>query len=117
MPNQPGPNTVSTSFTLPSYLLEAVEKLAASEMTGKSDIIRRALMNYLTPVERARVQRQVSRISEVAPVYGAKKKAKIKNLSILIAFGILARFLIQWSEPLEFSKGDPLLYAANKIIE
>ena len=55
MPNQPGQDTVTISFTLPRALNAALEARAAREMTNKSDIIRRALMNHLTPEERANV--------------------------------------------------------------
>jgi hypothetical protein len=59
VPNQPGPNTASTSFTLPSRLLDLVNSKAARELTNKSGIIRRALMNYLSPGERADVQLRI----------------------------------------------------------
>jgi metal-responsive CopG/Arc/MetJ family transcriptional regulator len=61
VPNQRRANTTATSFTLPEQLLALVNRKAAGEMTNKSDIIRRALMNYLSPGERAAVQ---SRIAE-----------------------------------------------------
>lgn len=74
MPNQPGENTVATSFTLPRDLLEAVEAHAAKEMTNKSDIIRRALMNYLSPAEREQVRQLRLRAAEKpAQPYGPKK--------------------------------------------
>ncbi len=77
MPNQPGPNTVATSFTLPRDLLRAVNSKASREMTNKSDIIRRALMNYLSPVERAEVNREIARIAEEPEAeFGEKKKPK-----------------------------------------
>lgn len=60
VPNQPSPNTVATSFTLPVQLLDLVNRKAAGEMTNKSDIIRRALMNYLSPRERAAVQLRIA---------------------------------------------------------
>ena len=47
MANQPDPNMQATSFTLPKALLDAVRTRAKVEMTNPSDIIRRALMNYL----------------------------------------------------------------------
>jgi metal-responsive CopG/Arc/MetJ family transcriptional regulator len=59
MPNAPHENTVSTSFTLPRELLEAIEHRAKGEMTNKSDLIRRALMNYLTEDERVSVLREM----------------------------------------------------------
>lgn len=60
MPNQPGSQTVSTSFTLPRHLLDLVETCATRELTNKSDIIRRALLNFLTPEERSRVKEEIA---------------------------------------------------------
>jgi Arc/MetJ-type ribon-helix-helix transcriptional regulator len=77
MPNQPKPGTVATSFTLPKDLLDAVEALAAKEMTNKSDIIRRALMNYLSPAEREAVRTQSLRAAEKPEhPYGSKKQQR-----------------------------------------
>jgi len=59
MANQPDPNTVATSFTLPRQLFAAVKRKAKKEMTNQSDIVRRALMNYLTPEERATVLKEI----------------------------------------------------------
>jgi len=59
MPNQPAKNTASTSFTLPGALLRLVETKARQKMTNKSDIIRQALMNYLTSGEKAWVMQQM----------------------------------------------------------
>jgi Arc/MetJ-type ribon-helix-helix transcriptional regulator len=59
MANQPGENTRSISFTLPRALLEAVEAKVRRKMTNKSEFIRQALMNYLTPEERAIVESQI----------------------------------------------------------
>jgi metal-responsive CopG/Arc/MetJ family transcriptional regulator len=60
MPNAPAENTVSTSFTLPRGLMEAIEQRSKIEMTNKSELIRRALMNYLTTDERAQVLREMA---------------------------------------------------------
>lgn len=73
MPNQPGPNTVATSFTLPRDLLTAVNAKAKREMTNKSDIIRRALMNYLSPAEQAMVRHELAHAAEEPPDYPKKK--------------------------------------------
>lgn len=59
VPNQPGKGTASASFTLPKELVVAIERKARSELTNKSDIIRRALMNYLTAGEREEVLREM----------------------------------------------------------
>lgn len=61
MPNRPDPNTVAVTFTLPKQLLERIEAKASSELTTKSRVIRRALMNYLTPAERRAVLQSLKR--------------------------------------------------------
>jgi metal-responsive CopG/Arc/MetJ family transcriptional regulator len=58
MPNQPGADTVTVSFTLPKALSDAVNARAKREMTNKSDIIRRALLAYVGPTERAAILRE-----------------------------------------------------------
>jgi metal-responsive CopG/Arc/MetJ family transcriptional regulator len=60
MPNRPAASTITISFTLPKRLLEAVESEARINMTSKSDVIRRALINYLSPPERHQVLRDVA---------------------------------------------------------
>ena len=55
MPNQPAEDTVTASFTMPRALLDTVRSRARREMTNQSDIMRRALMNSLTPTERQQV--------------------------------------------------------------
>lgn len=55
MPNAPAENTVSTSFTLPRELMHVIESRAKSEGMNKSELIRRALLNYLSAEERAHV--------------------------------------------------------------
>lgn len=79
MPNQPAPNTVTASFTLPRELFDAVETESKRKMTNKSDIIRRALMNYLSPAERAKVEAEMHRVAESLPSYGTRKKAAKKQ--------------------------------------
>lgn len=59
MANSPHPETVTVSFTLPRSLAQAVETRAKSSLTNKSDIIRRALLDYLSPAERALVMGSV----------------------------------------------------------
>jgi hypothetical protein len=70
MPNQPSPDTVTVSFTLPRPLAEAVNRHAKTEMTNKSDIIRRALLAYLSPSERAVI------VQEVSAPYTAERKIR-----------------------------------------
>ena len=72
MPNQPSPDTVTVSFTLPRPLAEAVTQMARQGMTNKSDIIRRALLAYLAPDERAAI------VQEVAAPYVAERKDRDK---------------------------------------
>lgn len=59
MPNQPGERTVTISFTLPKALSLAVKRKAKSQMTNKSEFVRRALMNYLPKDEQERVLREI----------------------------------------------------------
>lgn len=59
MANSPHPETVTVSFTLPQSLAAAVELRAKASLTNKSDIIRRALLDFLTPSERAVVMGSV----------------------------------------------------------
>lgn len=59
MPNAPHPATVTVSFTLPRELAAAVESRARVKLTNKSDIIRRALLDYLGPEEACRIMESV----------------------------------------------------------
>ena len=81
MPNRPAPNTVTASFTLPRELFAALRNQAIREMTNQSNIIRRALMKYLSPEERAAVERQRSiKIAEKpAALYGSRKQKRRRN--------------------------------------
>jgi hypothetical protein len=77
MPNRPAPSTITVSFTLPKRLLEAVETEARLNMTSKSDVIRRALMNYLSAPERNQVLRDVispAKTSGPNPARGKPRK-------------------------------------------
>ena len=76
MANQPGENTVSTSFTLPRQLFDAVRRRAKSSMTNQSDIVRRALMNYLSDEEREGVLREINSDKPTAAVAVAAKKVR-----------------------------------------
>jgi Arc/MetJ-type ribon-helix-helix transcriptional regulator len=60
MPNQPAQATVTISFTLPRALAEAVAREARLAMANKSDIVRRALMAWLSPEERDAVLREIA---------------------------------------------------------
>jgi hypothetical protein len=77
MPNQPGENTVATSFTLPRALLQALQRKAKIEMTNQSDIVRRALMNYLPESERASVLRELDGHAEINPRPAEAVKYKV----------------------------------------
>lgn len=65
MANSPHPDTVTVSFTLPRPLAEAVSEIAKKEMTNKSDIIRRALLDYISPAQKAAIVQEVVGIYEV----------------------------------------------------
>jgi len=60
MPNAPDPNTVATSFTLPRQLFAALKKKAKLEMTNQSDIVRRALLNYLPCEEASAIKAEIA---------------------------------------------------------
>ena len=79
MPNRPATSTVTISFTLPRRLLEAVETEARLNMTSKSDVIRRALMNYLSPPERHQVLRDVASPPKKTAAADAPAKGKPGN--------------------------------------
>jgi hypothetical protein len=55
MPNQPAPQTITVSFTLPRELGAVVDRYAKRQMTNKSDIIRRALLAYIPQEEAERI--------------------------------------------------------------
>jgi Arc/MetJ-type ribon-helix-helix transcriptional regulator len=76
MANQPKESTVSTSFTLPRKLFEAVRRHAKSGMTNQSDIVRRALMNYLSPEEREAVLREINSEKPTAAVVATGKRVR-----------------------------------------
>jgi hypothetical protein len=58
--NSPHADTVTVSFTMPKEMSEAVNRRAKAELTNKSDIIRRALMAYLSPQELQRIKEAVA---------------------------------------------------------
>jgi metal-responsive CopG/Arc/MetJ family transcriptional regulator len=70
MANKPHKDTVIASFTLPRFLLKVVEEKANRAMTNKSDVIRKALMNYLEEHERQIV------LKEIEENYSVKKARK-----------------------------------------
>lgn len=74
MPNQPSPETVTVSFTLPRALADAVNQHARQKMTNKSDIIRRALLEYIGPDEASAIVQEVVEEYRVDP-----KKSKKPN--------------------------------------
>lgn len=60
MPGKFGKFTRSTSFTLPLELWSALKAKAAEEGVNESDIIRRALFNVLSEVERHQVKEAIA---------------------------------------------------------
>jgi metal-responsive CopG/Arc/MetJ family transcriptional regulator len=77
MANSPHPETVTSSFTLPRVLMAAVERRAKMAMTNKSDIIRRALIDYLPPEEAQQILS--SMMNEEPTEYKATKKQTKKE--------------------------------------
>jgi Arc/MetJ-type ribon-helix-helix transcriptional regulator len=74
MANSPHPETVTVSFTLPQSLATAVEQRAKASLTNKSDIIRRALLEFLSASERAVV---MSAVMEDAPNPAIPKRKSV----------------------------------------
>lgn len=81
MPNQPASGTVTVSFTLPRVLADSVNRLAKRQLTNKSDLIRRALMEYLPPDVRAGVEAAIVAEEPAEEGYStvAKKAPKKKE--------------------------------------
>ena len=59
MANQPSPETVTVSFTLPREQAKAVTIHAKKNITTKSDIILRALLAYISPDEAAAIMTSI----------------------------------------------------------
>lgn len=59
MPNAPAKTTVTASFTMPEGLMKAVTRVAKRQMTNKSEVIRRALMEYLPEDEQKKVMAEI----------------------------------------------------------
>jgi metal-responsive CopG/Arc/MetJ family transcriptional regulator len=55
MANQRAKNIVVVSFTMPQTMAALLEQRAAMELTNRSDVVRRAVMAYLSPDERASI--------------------------------------------------------------
>ena len=76
--NSPHSDTVTVSFTLPRALAVALDAAAQVRLTNKSDIIRQALLAYLTPAERDRVMALIvsptMKAAEDATPYKVKRK-------------------------------------------
>ena len=60
MANKPHAKTVTVSFTLPRSLDEAVEREARISLGNKSDIIRKALLEWLSPEDRQAVLKEIA---------------------------------------------------------
>jgi len=75
MANQPGKNTVTVSMTMPRQLKTMAEQRALSELTNLSDIVRRALMNYLTPEERSLVVMEQSGKGNIQQAFSSASDA------------------------------------------
>lgn len=61
MPNQRGAGIVNVSFTMPGEMAKALERRAKLEMTNKSEIVRRAVMAFLSPQEVAAIKQSILR--------------------------------------------------------
>jgi metal-responsive CopG/Arc/MetJ family transcriptional regulator len=63
MPNQRASGIVNVSFSMPGEMANALERRAKMEMTNKSEIVRRAIMAFLTPQEVASIKQSIVRES------------------------------------------------------
>jgi len=59
MPNKRAAGIVNVSFTMPASMAEMLESRARRDMTNKSEIVRRAIMGYLSPSETASIMSSV----------------------------------------------------------
>lgn len=81
MPNQRAAGIVNVSFSMPQSMADTLESRARIEMTNRSEIVRRAVMAYLSPSERARIQQSLleagsSKVAETGGGYKTAKKGK-----------------------------------------
>lgn len=74
MPNKPASGTVTVSFTLPRMLAEQVELISRRQLTNKSELIRRALMEYLPDDVRLAVENAI--VKETPASYGQSSSGK-----------------------------------------
>jgi predicted transcriptional regulator len=82
MANQPAPETVTVSFTLPRELAKTVDRHAKQNLTTKSDIIRRALLAYIPPAEAEAIMSAIMNDApdgEVVPSQGQVQYPKGKT--------------------------------------
>jgi metal-responsive CopG/Arc/MetJ family transcriptional regulator len=63
MPNKRADGIVNVSFTMPSEMAKALDRRAKMEMTNKSEIVRRAVMAFLSPQEVAQIKQSIIRES------------------------------------------------------
>lgn len=69
---------------MPADLLATVKAKAKREMTNQSDIIRRALMNYLSAAERAAVHAQMGSMEFSTRLEPIKSHADLKAEAVQI---------------------------------
>ena len=96
MANSPHPETVTVCFTLPRQLAEAVNALAKRKMTNKSDIIRRAILDYLPSEQSAQIVEDVALARSTLPESeitsldragegGRPKQTPVENFTSLVS--------------------------------
>lgn len=59
MPGQRRHGITNVSFTMPEKMAEALDQRARAEMTNKSELVRRAVLAFLSPSEAAEIRRSV----------------------------------------------------------
>lgn len=76
MPNKRADGIINISFTMPAKMAEMLDARAKSELTNKSEIVRRAIMRYLTPEELAAIRSSV--LNDAPNPNAPKSKGPVK---------------------------------------
>lgn len=79
MPNRRAPGIVNASFTMPASMVEKLEARARMEMTNKSEIVRRAIMSFLTEAERDQIMKTIMNDAPNADAPVSKGRVNYSN--------------------------------------
>jgi Arc/MetJ-type ribon-helix-helix transcriptional regulator len=67
MPGQRRNGITNVSFTMPEKMAEALDQRARAEMTNKSELVRRAVLAFLSPSEVDAIRRSVMMNEDTKP--------------------------------------------------